>query len=156
MKNITTIIGEHRFFRDLKPEYLASLAEGAETKTFKAGEMLLREGEPANRFYLIDSGKIALEAHEPANGTSVVQTLAAGDVLGWSWLFPPFIWHFQARAIEPTGVIILNGAHLLAAAERNHDFGYELMKRVAQVVIHRLQATRKHLLEQQIESAWDG
>lgn len=156
MKTIAAAIGEHRFFRGLKPKYLAMLAEGAKCASFKAGEMLFREGEPANRLYLIDHGRIALEAHEPANGTFLVQTLTAGDVLGWSWLFPPFVWHFQARAVEPTSVIILNGAHLLVAAERNYDFGYELMKRVAQVVIHRLQAARKQLLEHQIESALDG
>ena len=79
-----------------------------------------------------------------------------GDVLGWSWLFPPFSWNFQARAIEPTSAIVLSGAHLLVTAEGNHDFGYELMKRVAQVVIHRLQATRKQLLAIQVESALEG
>ena len=75
---------------------------------------------------MIESGKVALEAHKPANGATLVQTLGAGDVLGWSWLFPPFVWHFQARAIEPTSVIVLNGAHLLAFAERHPDFGYKL------------------------------
>ena len=65
-----------------------------------------------------------------------------------SWLFPPFVWHFQARALEPTETIVLDGAHLLVAAERNGNLGYELMKRVAQVLIHRLQATRKQLLMQ--------
>jgi CRP/FNR family transcriptional regulator, cyclic AMP receptor protein len=77
-------------------------------------------------------------------------------MLGWSWLFPPFAWHFRARAREPTNVIVFNGAHLLVAAERNRDFGYELMKRVAQVVIRRLQAARRQLLNHQIQSALDG
>jgi CRP-like cAMP-binding protein len=85
-----------------------------------------------------------------------VQTLGAGDVLGWSWLFPPFAWHFQARAIEPASAVALSGASLLVNAERNHDFGYELMKRVAQVVIRRLQAARKQLLDLQVESALEG
>ena len=68
-------------------------------------------------------------------------------MLGWSWLFPPFVWHFRARALDPTTVIVLDGAHLLVACHQNHEFGYELMKRVGQVVIERLQATRKQLLE---------
>jgi CRP-like cAMP-binding protein len=140
----------------MRPEHLAMLAEGAKVGQFKTGEMLFREGEPASKFYLIESGKILLEAHEPAGGTTLVQTLAAGDVLGWSWLFPPFVWHFQARAVAPSSVIILDGAHLLVSAEHDHDFGYELMKRVAQVVIRRLQATRKQLLASQIESALNG
>jgi CRP-like cAMP-binding protein len=149
-------ITNHAFFHGMKPEHLALLTMGAKAAEFKVGDVLFREGEPANQFYLIESGKIALEAHEPADGTMLVQTLGAGEVLGWSWLFPPFVWHFQARAIQPANVIILNGAHLLITAERHHDFGYELMKRVAQVVISRLQATRKQLLALQVESALEG
>jgi CRP-like cAMP-binding protein len=140
----------------MKPEHLAGISEGAKVVRFKAGELLFQEGEPANQLYLIESGKIALEAHELAGGTMPVQTLGAGEVLGWSWLFPPYVWHFQARALEQVEVVILSGAHLLVAAERNHDFGYELMKRVAQVVIRRLQATRKQLLVLQVESALQG
>jgi|SRR6185503_11430299 len=152
MKTLNEAIIQHGFFAGMKPEHLGLLTEDAKTAQFKAGDLLFREHEPANQFYLIESGKIALEAHEPAGGTSSVQTLAPGDVLGWSWLFPPFAWHFQARAIEPASVIVLSGAHLLVIAERNHDFGYELMKRVAQVVIRRLQATRKQLHAARIES----
>ena len=77
-------------------------------------------------------------------------------MLGWSWLFPPFAWNFQARAVEPTEVIALSGGHLLSSAERGHEFGYELMKRVAQVVIKRLQSARKQLLDLQIQSALEG
>ena len=140
----------------MKPEHLAVLTECTNEAKFKPGEVLFREGEPANKFYLIRSGKVALEAHEPAGGTSLVQTLDAGEVLGWSWLFPPFVWHFQARAKEPTEALVLSGAHLLNVAERDHEFGYEMMKRMAQVVIHRLQTTRKQLLEEQIQSAFEG
>jgi CRP-like cAMP-binding protein len=156
MKTLNEAIMKHAFFHGMKPEHLAVLTEGAKPASFKAGDVLFREGEPADRFYLIQSGKIALETHEPANGTMLVQTLGPGDVLGWSWLFPPFFWHFQARAIEPVNVIVLSGAHLLVTAERQHDFGYELMKRVALVVIRRLQTTRKQLLALQVESALDG
>jgi CRP/FNR family transcriptional regulator, cyclic AMP receptor protein len=149
-------ITNHAFFHGMKPEHLTMLTMGAKAAEYKVGDVLFREGEPANQFYLIESGKIALEAHEPADGTMLVQTLGDGEVLGWSWLFPPFVWHFQARAIVPANVIILSGAHLLISAERQHDFGYELMKRLAQVVISRLQATRKQLLALQVESALEG
>lgn len=152
MKNLKRIIAEHPFLCGLAPEQLDILTEGAREVTFRPNEVIFREGEPANRFYLISSGRIALEAHEPADGTALVQYLSGGDVLGWSWLLPPFVWHFGARAAEPTRAIVLNGAHILAAAERNREFGYELMKRMAQVVIQRLQATRRRLLQQQIES----
>jgi CRP-like cAMP-binding protein len=130
----------------MKSEHLARLTKHAAERTFEAGDVLFREGEPANQFYLIERGCVALEAHEPGDGTILVQNVGAGDVLGWSWLFPPFAWHFQARAVEPTSAIVLNGAHLLIAAEEDHEFGYELMKRVAQIVIHRLQSTRSQLL----------
>lgn len=156
MKHLDEAITRHAFFNTMKPEHLALLSKGAKKVQLKAGDVLFREGEPANQFYLIESGKIAMEAHEPADGTTLVQTLGAGEVLGWSWLFPPFVWHFQARVMEPTSAIVLSGAHLLVTAERNRDFGYELMKRVAQVVIHRLQATRKQLLALQTESALEG
>lgn len=156
MNGINEIITSHAFFHGIKPEYLRILADGAKEVHFKAGDVLFREGEPANQFYLIQTGKIALEAHEPSDGTILVQTLGAGEVLGWSWLFPPFLWLFQARAVEPATAVCLNAAHLLVTTERDHDFGYELMKRVAQVVIHRLQATRKQLLGLQIESALQG
>ncbi len=156
MNELRETITGYPFFSGVEPANLNMLAQGASEAKFKTGDVLFREGEPASRFYLIRKGKVALEAHEPAGGTVVVQELRVGDVLGWSWLFPPFVWHFQARALEPTEVVVLDGARLLVAAERDHDFGYELMKRVAQVVIRRLQATRKQLLEQQVQSALEG
>lgn len=156
MEALNDTINSHDFFRGMKPEHLALLTDGAKAARLKAGDVLFRQGEPASQFYLIESGKVVLEAHEPANGTALVQTLGAGEVVGWSWLFPPFAWHLQARVIEPANVIILSGAHLLVTAERDHDFGYELMKRVAQIVIHRLQATSKQLVALRVESAMEG
>ena len=156
MNAVSEIIATNPFFANLSPEHLDIFAGCATEAQFNADQIVFQEGEPANQFYLIESGRVAVEAHQPSDGTVLVQILGPGDMLGWSWLFPPFAWHFRARALEPTNAIVLNGAHLLIAAERNRDFGYELMKRVAQVVIHRLQATRKHLLDQQIESALDG
>lgn len=156
MNPLTDLIARNPFFSNMAPEHLDTVAGCATEVQFRADQIIFREGEPANQFYLIESGRVAVEAHQPADGTALVQTIGPGDVLGWSWLFPPFAWHFRARALEPTNTIVINGAHLLVAAERNRDFGYELMKRVAQVVIRRLQATRKQLLDQQIESALDG
>ncbi len=154
--SLESIIVFHPFFQGMKPEHLEVIAGCSTEATFESDQILFREGEPANKFYLIQSGRVALEARELADGTVSVQELGAGDVLGWSWVFPPFVWHFQARALEPTGAVVLDGAHLMVAAERNGNFGYELMKRVAQVLIHRLQATRKQLLRQQIESIMEG
>jgi|SRR6185369_6328703 len=154
--SLQSVIVSHPFFQGMKPAHLEVIAGCATEARFESDQILFREGEPANKFYLIQGGRIALEAHELVDGTVPVQELGAGDVLGWSWLFPPFVWHLRARALEPTGAVVLDGAHLLIAAERNGNFGYELMKRVAQVLIRRLQATRKQLLKQQIESIVEG
>jgi CRP/FNR family cyclic AMP-dependent transcriptional regulator len=153
MNNLSERITRHPFFWEMKPEHLAILVRDAKEETFRAGEVLFHQDEPADRFLLIESGCIALETHQPAGGTVLVQELGPGEVVGWSWLFSPFAWHFCARAAEPTTAIVLSGAHLLVTAEKDHEFGYELMKRVAQVVIHRLQATREQLLSSKGEAA---
>ena len=144
--SVQSRVGDHPFFSGMKPEHVKIIEASATETDFAPDQMLFREGEPATKFYLIEIGRIALEAHDPADGTALVQYLGPGDVLGWSWLFPPYVWHFQAHAVEPVKAIILDGTRLLIAAERYHDFGYELMKRVAQVLIRRLQTTRKQLL----------
>lgn len=147
MKDFETIVRTHPFFHGMKASHLALLSKGAMELRFGKDQVIFTQGEPANRFFLIQEGIVALEAHEPCGCTSLVQVLGAGDVVGWSWLFQPFTWNLSARAIEPVTVIALDGAHLLACAEESHEFGYELMKRVSQVLIHRLQATRHRLLE---------
>lgn len=149
MKNLTAMLAEHPFVRAMKPEHLAVLAEGAKEAVFEPGHIVFRQGDPANRFYLLVDGKIALEAHTPGDGDAQVQTLGSGEVLGWSWLFAPFVWHFQARALERTTAIVLDGGHLLVASNRDKEFGFELMRRVTQVVIRRLQTTRGRLAQAQ-------
>lgn len=141
-------IKSHPFFQSMVPEHVDILADCATEASYPAGAFLFHEGEPANTFYMVLTGRIALEAHELANGTALVQTLGPGEVLGWSWLLEPFVWHFQARALEPTRVIKLNGGHLLAKAEKNRDFGYDLMKRISHMLVQRLQATRHQLFEE--------
>jgi CRP-like cAMP-binding protein len=112
---------------------------------FNAGELIFREGDPANRFYLLQKGKVALECLTD-HGVQCIQTVAGGDVLGWSWMFPPFFWHFDARALEPTEAIFFYGTPLRTECETDHEFGYELLKRMSLVMLSRLQATRRQLL----------
>src|SRR5262245_3809934 len=118
MNNLDERIRRHSFFRNMKSKHLAILTEHAREITFETGEVLFLEGAPADRFFLIESGCVGLEAHERADGTVLIQELGPGEVLGWSWLFPPFLWHFQARALGPTRAIVLSGAHMLITAER--------------------------------------
>jgi hypothetical protein len=90
---------------------------------------------------------VALEIFAPQREPIVVQTLEAGDVLGWSWLVPPYEWRFHARALETTLAIALDGKCLRTKCEQNHDLGYELMKRVAAVMQKRLEATLFQVLD---------
>jgi len=144
---LATTITEHRLFKDLAPRYLALLAEVAMLKEFAADEIIFREGDPANRFYLILDGEVALES-APKDGRPVIlQTIGRNDVLGWSWLFPPYYWHFDARATKPTKAIFFYGTWLRENCERDHDFGYEMMMRMSAIMIERLQATRRKLAE---------
>jgi CRP/FNR family transcriptional regulator, cyclic AMP receptor protein len=142
-----TRIQEHPFLKGMAPEHVSTMIEGAEQKRFEANEIIFREGEPANRLYLIDQGHVALQTHVPHKGDALVAPLHAGQVLGWSWLVPPYVWNFQARAAEPTSVTVLNGAHLLIASERNHYLGCELMNRISKVIIDVLLAAQKRLFD---------
>jgi CRP-like cAMP-binding protein len=109
--------------------------------------MILREGEDANQFYLIRSGKVSIQLMTPNKGPVIIQTLHEGDILGWSWLVPPFTWHFDAKAIELTRMIALDGKCLRAKCEEDHDLGYELLKRFADIMSKRLESTRLQLMD---------
>lgn len=141
------LIASHPFFRDLDPHQQRLLADCAMEKSFEAGELIFREGDPANRFYLILDGKVALQSYVQERGRVEIQTIEKGDVLGWSWLLPPYYWQFDAVAVEPTKAIFFYATPLREEAENDHEFGYELYKRISQVMLKRLQATRRRLLE---------
>ena len=139
MNDIKTRIAAHPVAQSLSDKALNVLMARARDEVFETGQLILRAHEPANCIYLIERGKVAIESHE-TGGDRPVQTIGAGTLLGWSWLFPPFTWHLQARALEQTAVIRLDGGHVLAACEADHDVGYEIVKRMAQVLIQRLNA----------------
>ena len=140
------IVAEHPFLKGLNPHQIRIFSDCAMVVRFGPGESIFREGDPANRFYLIQNGKVMLESRS-AVGRTPVQAVGPGDALGWSWLFPPYYWHFDARAVEPTGAIFFYGTPLREECEQDHDLGYELMKRMAKVMVNRLQATRKQLAD---------
>lgn len=141
------ILAEHPFFRGLAPEYLKLVTGCASNVVFQAGEQIYQTGEEANAFYMIRQGKVAVEAFAPGRGSITVETLSEGDILGWSWLFPPYRYHFGARAIELTRTIALDGKCLRGKCDADHSLGYELLKRVADVITQRLQAARLQLMD---------
>ncbi|HUD48422.1 MAG TPA: cyclic nucleotide-binding domain-containing protein [Candidatus Baltobacteraceae bacterium] len=149
VQTLAATIAAHRFAATMKPEHLSRLAEVALCKQIGPGENIFNEGEPANRFYLICQGKVALESRGDGESAPLVQFVGQDEVLGWSWLFPPYYWHFSARAVEPTNAIFFYGTRLRAECEKDPAFGYDLMKRMAAIVIRRLQITRVQLIQLQ-------
>jgi CRP/FNR family cyclic AMP-dependent transcriptional regulator len=147
MQTLEQLIAASPVFAGLAEEQLAVIAGCAVNERFDAGSELFREGRPANRFYLIREGAIALEIDAPGRGRLVVQTLHAGEVAGWSWLFEPYLWEFDGRAHEPTKVVAFDGACLRGKCEADHELGFQLMRRFAASMTERLQATRLQLLD---------
>ncbi len=150
MKIDTALLAAQPFLKGLSQAQLEVLSNNAMEVEFEAGKTLFTEGLAANRFYIILQGAVALESNpgKKAAPPELIQTIGAGDVLGWSWLFPPYQWNFDARAVKPTKAIIFFASTLRELCENDHHLGYELMKRVTQVVISRLQSTRRQLLKQ--------
>jgi CRP-like cAMP-binding protein len=145
-QSVEKIISTHPFLTGMSPHQLRLLSDCAMPAQFTTNELIFREGDPANRFYLLQTGRVALESQVQGKPKALIQTIGAGDVLGWSWLFPPYFWHFDARALEPTDAVFIYGTPLREECESDHELGYELMKRMAAVMMRRLQATRWKLL----------
>jgi CRP-like cAMP-binding protein len=144
---LAPLLAEHPFFRGLRAEHLATIAGCASNVRFDAGSMIAREGDEAAKFYVIRHGTVAIESFTPQAGAVTIQTVSAGDILGWSWLLPPYHWQFSARAQELVRAVALDGTCLRAKCEADHDLGYELLKRFAEIVAQRLSATRLQLLD---------
>ncbi len=140
-------VKEHPFLEEFNAHQYRILTDCAMQTHFRPGETLFREGDPADSFYLIQQGKVALEARTKDHGLALIQTLGEGEVLGWSWLFPPYFWHFSASALEDTDALHLRASILRDECEADHDLGFALIKRIASVMLQRLQATRKQMLE---------
>ena len=141
---IATRVTFHPFLAGLKREQLALLTDCAMATNSKKAQTIFREGEMANRFYLIETGKVVLESSEGLGNPVIIDTIGPGDLLGWSWMFPPYTWQFTARAVEPTAAIFFYGTILREYCEKDHSLGYELLKRMSVVMVKRLQAARKN------------
>ena len=138
----------HPFFAGFPAEDLEKLAGCVRgTTSFESDAVIFRAGNEAKRCFLIRQGEVALEVHSPGAGSRIVQTVARGEVLGWSWLFPPYRWAFDARVLTPAEVFVLDGRELRACMEEDHDLGYLMMSRFAGLIAARLQATRLQLLD---------
>jgi CRP-like cAMP-binding protein len=147
VEDIAELVASHPVLADL-PGDIASLVTGcARNVAVASGERLLVEGEPAGTLYLLRRGRVSLEVRGPGQGALVIDVLGPGAALGWSWLFPPYVWRFDARAIEPVGAIAVDAECFRAKLESDPTFGYALIKRFASIMLDRLQATRIRLLD---------
>ena len=144
-------IAAHPFVRGMSEDHIHLLADCATRANFDAGQVIFRQGENADRLYLLEQGKVAVESARKDAEPLTVDIIGPGDLLGWSWVFPPYVWHFDARALEPTKVIFLNGVLLREYCERDHTLGYELFKRISKVMMHRLQRARLCILADRVE-----
>jgi len=147
VQTLDEVVAEAPIFAGLHQDDLATIAGCSTTAGFEEGEHIFREGQPADVFYLLRRGTVALETFAPTRGAIRLTTIHDGDVLGWSWLFPPYRWHFDARALEPVRAIAFDGACLRGKCADDHDLGYELMLRFAEVIVSRLQTARLQLLD---------
>jgi len=147
VETVAELIAQLPVFAGLAPERLELIAGCAGTARARAGEELFREGEPADSFFVVRRGAIALETRAPAGPPLVIETLHAGDVVGWSWLVPPYRWHFDGRAVDDVRAIGFDAACLRGKADADPALGYDLLQRFAQIMVRRMQAARLRLLD---------
>ncbi|MEO7934027.1 MAG: cyclic nucleotide-binding domain-containing protein [Chthoniobacterales bacterium] len=153
MQILNEIICNHPFFEGFDERYLSMLCEAATLIRFEADQLLFQEHKPATHFYLVHQGRVALETTTVGSETIIVQTISAGDALGWSWMFPPYRWRFSARAVNVTEVIAVSASFLRSMGKLHPEFGYELTLRVAGIMGQRLRAARLQLVNFQAKNA---
>ena len=147
VEGLERIIRDHPFFTGLGEELRKLVCGCARNVRFEAGQFLFREGEPANEFFLLRHGRVALEITAPGRGAMTFQTVGEGEIVGVSWLIPPYRWTNDARALGLTRAIGMDATCLRRKCEADHDLGYEMMKRFVPVLVQRLQATRLQVLD---------
>jgi len=147
MKTIRDLLGEHQLFRSFHPDLLELMAGCGHNVHFEAGKQIFSEGEPADEFYVLRSGKVSIGIAVPHRGTVLVETLGPNEVLGVSWPFPPYRWEFDSRAMDPTSAIAMDAECLRTKCEEDPALGYQVFKSFALLMRNRLQATRLQLLD---------
>lgn len=147
MSTLAPIIKQHSFFSGLDDETIEVVTGCAKNVRFEEGTVMARQGDPANDFFLIREGRIAVSFPAPQGGGLTIQTIDADDIAGWSWLMPPYEWQFDIIAVQPVRALAFDGKCMRAKCEQDTELGYELMKRLSRIMVSRLQATRLQLLD---------
>ena len=147
-ESIEKYLSEHAFFSGLDTAYVKYLAESASERQIGKGEVLFKQGKAADKFYLVRSGQISVQVPALMGPVLEIQTLGEDQILGWSWLIPPYRWHFLARALEDSEILEFDGSAILTHCEEDTAFGYQLLKRFAGLMSERLEAARLKMMDQ--------
>lgn len=147
MQTMEEVLGSHPFFAGLNAGAIRLIAGCASNVHFAEGEFLFEEGHEANQFWVIRRGRVAMQLESPGQGAIVTDTMDEGEVVGWSWLVPPYRFFADGRAVTPVSATALDGACLRGKCEADPELGYQLLKRVTSVMYQRLQSTRIRLLD---------
>ncbi len=145
--SLAPIIKEHAFFAGFDDETIDLVTGCAKNVKFEANAVLARQGDPADQFYLIREGRVAIAFPAPQGGSVTIETVDEDDIVGWSWLMPPYEWQFDVTAVRPVRAIALDGKCLRGKCEKDPKLGYELMKRLSRTMVKRLQGARLQLLD---------
>jgi CRP/FNR family cyclic AMP-dependent transcriptional regulator len=147
IESLAPSLAEHPVLLGLPPDYIQVITGCASNARFNPGEFLFRAGAPADAFFVVRRGHVSIETFEPKRGPVTIETVSDGELIGWSWLIPPYTWHFDARALSLTRAIALDAKCLRNKCEADPALGYALLKRFSQIMEQRLEATRLQLLD---------
>jgi CRP/FNR family transcriptional regulator, cyclic AMP receptor protein len=150
-EDLSVLLRQHPFLVGLSDEHMQNLIGCASNVRFAEGAYIIKEGQVANSFYLIRSGRVATEIDVPGREAIRVQTVGPGEILGWSWLVSPYRWHFGGIAVVDTRAIALDGECLRNKCAKDPHFGYEMLRRLAEVMQSHLEATILQLLDMYTE-----
>jgi CRP/FNR family transcriptional regulator, cyclic AMP receptor protein len=147
MKALKEILNHHPVFKDLDAVHRDILCGLARKSEFTAGTFIFKTGEKADCFYLIQSGKVAVQVYSPTKGALNILTLNSNDILGWSWIYPPYLWHFESKALTDVCAYQFDAIAFRELCSRDSDFGYKFLNCFNQILVQRIVATRLQLLD---------
>lgn len=155
IEGLGPILAQHPFFTDMDPGALDIITGCCANEVVRAGSHLYRQGDPADKFYLLREGRVQLEIYVAGRPPITIETMEAGEIIGWSWLIPPYTWSNDAHAVEMTRLISVDGACLRRKMEADRVLGYEIFKRFVPIMARRLAQTRLRIVELAIEPGGD-
>ncbi len=147
-QSTTEYLSAHKFFSEFSDDILKFLCECSSTMVIEKGQILFRQGDNADKFYVVLDGRISIQMPAIMGPTLEIQTLGKDQVLGWSWLIAPYKWNFQTRAEEDSELLQFDGTAILARCEQDPKFGYELLKKFADLMSVRLNAAREKMMDE--------